>query len=304
MDLVGACSAFVYVSERGSFTLGAAAARIPQPVASRRIAALERHLGGRLFDRSTRRAALTPFGRDLLPSARRLIALAEAMEHDAERARLAPLRLAVPDVCGTRELALLGAAALRRGIHLDLHPAPPSERDDLLRTRQVRACTAAVPADAAVWTVPLGLAARAEPRAAAVHLETLRTGRGDVEERRRVWIQPEDDVPHVRDRVRRLGASVGLAPAQIAVAPAYTAAAAQVLDSADLLLCSAVQAGELGLHWRPAGGIDPVRGYAVAAADGGDAERIERGLGDGLARCLGAAGDEAGTDAGGAGVRG
>ncbi|KIH98347.1 LysR family transcriptional regulator [Streptomonospora alba] len=292
MDLVGSCVAFVHVSERGSFTLGAAAARIPQPVASRRIAALERHLGGRLFDRSARRAVLTPFGRDMLPSARRLVALAEAMEHDAERARLAPLRLAVPEVCGTRELALLGAAALRRGIHLDLHPAPPPARDDLLHARQVRACVAAVPADEAAWTVPLGLATRAEPRSAAIHLETLRVGRGDVEERRRVWIQPEDDVPHVRDRIRRLGESVGLQPAQVAVASAFTAAAAQVLDSADLLLCSAAQARELGLHWRPAGGVDPVRGYAVAAADGEDAERIERDLAEGLARCLGAADPE------------
>ncbi|MFD0774205.1 LysR family transcriptional regulator, partial [Streptomonospora algeriensis] len=139
---------------------------------------------------------------------------------------------------------------------------------------------------------PLGLAARAESRASAVHLETLRVGRGDSEERRRVWIQPEDDVPHVRDRVRRLAESVGLQPAQIAAASAFTAAAAQVLDSADLLLCSAAQARELGLYWRPMGGIDPVRGYAVAAADGEDAERIERDLAEGLARCLGASGDE------------
>ncbi|GAA4943241.1 LysR family transcriptional regulator [Streptomonospora halophila] len=288
MDLVGACVAFVYVSERGSFTLGAAAARIPQPVASRRIGALERHLGGRLFDRSTRRATLTPFGRDMLPSARRLVALAEAMEHDAERARLAPLRLAVPDVCGTRELALLGAAALHQDVRLDLHPAPPRAREDLLRTRQVRASVAAVPADEAAWRVRLGFASVAEHHSAAVHLETLRVGRGDSEVRRRVWIQPEDDVPHIRDRVRRLGESVGLQPAQIAVASAFTTAAAHVLDSADLLLCSAAQAAELGLHWRPAGGIDPVRGYAVAAGEGEDAERIERDLAEGLAACLGA----------------
>jgi len=67
MDLIGGCRAFVCVSETGSFTEGAAVAGIPQPVASRRIAALERHLGERLFDRSTRRARLTPFGRDMLP---------------------------------------------------------------------------------------------------------------------------------------------------------------------------------------------------------------------------------------------
>jgi len=288
MDLVGACVAFVNVSERGSFTLGAAAARIPQPVASRRIAALERHLGGRLFDRSTRRATLTPFGQDMLPSAKRLVGLAEEMAHDAERARLAPLRLAVPDICAPRDLAQLGAEALRQGINLGLHPAPPSGRDDLLRTRQVRAAVAAVPADDGTWSVPLGLAGAAEPRAAAIHLETLRVGRGDTGVRRRLWIQPEDDVPHVRDRIRRHGDAAGLQPAQVVAATALTAAAARVLGSDDLLLCSAVQARELGLRWRPPGGISPARGYTVAAGAGEDAERVEDGLAHGIARCLGA----------------
>ncbi|WP_207391345.1 LysR family transcriptional regulator [Streptomonospora litoralis] len=288
MDLVGACLAFVRVSERGSFTLGAAAARIPQPVASRRIAALERHLGGRLFDRSTRRATLTPFGHDMLPSAKRLISLAEAMEHDAERARLAPLRLAVPDICATRDLALLGAEALRQGIELDLHPAPPPGRDDLLRTRQVRAATAAVPPGEGKWTVPLGVGGVVETHAAAVYLETLRVGRGDTERRRRLWIQPEDDVPHIRDRIRRHGDAAGLQPSQVAVSTALASAAARVLCSADLLLCSAAQARQLRLHWRPIGEIEPARGYTVAAGTGTDGRWVEEALDLGLARCLGA----------------
>jgi phytoene dehydrogenase-like protein len=66
MDLLGACTAFVHVSDRGSFTHGAAAARIPQPVASRRIAALEKHLGAPLFDRTTRSPTLTQFGHAVL----------------------------------------------------------------------------------------------------------------------------------------------------------------------------------------------------------------------------------------------
>ncbi|AUH44395.1 hypothetical protein CXR04_33090 [Streptomyces sp. CMB-StM0423] len=44
MDLVGACRAFVSVGTRESFTVGAAAAGLSQPVVSRRIAALENHL--------------------------------------------------------------------------------------------------------------------------------------------------------------------------------------------------------------------------------------------------------------------
>ncbi|MEV2274778.1 LysR family transcriptional regulator [Nocardiopsis sp. NPDC049922] len=288
MDLVGACRAFVSVSDRGSFTLGAAAARVPQPVASRRIAALERHLGARLFDRSARGAALTQFGRDMLPSARRLVELAEAMEHDAERARLAPVRLAVPDLCATRDLARLDAAARRGGLHLDFHPAPPERRAELLRTQQVRAAVTEVPEDEARWTVPLGLAGAEEPRARTVHLESLRAGRADRTPPRRVWIQPEDDVPHLRDRILRVRDTVGLRPAQVTVASALTAAAAEVFGSRDLLLCSRAQAAELGLHWRPVGGPRLVRGYELRAVTGDEAARIRQTLGEDIARCLGA----------------
>ncbi|MCK9869203.1 LysR family transcriptional regulator [Nocardiopsis dassonvillei] len=248
MDLVGACKAFVNVSERGSFTLGAAAARIPQPVASRRIAALERHLGARLFDRSTRRATLTQFGRDMLPSARRLVRLAEEMEHDAERAALRPLRLAVPDTCATRDLALLGAEA----------------RDRAKARRQRQVCIRA-------------------------SLETLRLPRDRSSSRgRRVWLQPEDDVPHVRDPLNRLRDAVGLRPGQVVLAASLASAAAEVLGSRDLLLCSPRQAEDLGLYWRPTGEVRLARGYEVAAETGDEAERLRALLGRAIARCLGA----------------
>ncbi|VVJ25167.1 Uncharacterised protein [Amycolatopsis camponoti] len=286
MDLVGGCRAFVSVSEAGSFTAGAAVARIPQPVASRRIAALERHFGERLFDRTTRRARLTPFGREVLPSARRLVQLADALDHDAQRARLRPLRLAVPDTCDVRSLAELAAEARAREVHLEFRVAPPGERAELVRTQEVRAALVAVPADESVWSVPLGLAGVARPEARVVHLETLRAGRSGGP-RRHVRIQPEDDVPHVRDRLLRVRDAVGLPPAQVAVAASLTAAAAAVFGSADLLLCSAAQAEQLGLHWRPVGEVALARGYGVAAALGEDAERV-RGLSAAVARCLGA----------------
>lgn len=288
MDLVGACKAFVSVSERGSFTLGAAAARIPQPVASRRIAALEKHLGARLFDRSTRRAGLTQFGRDMLPSARRLVQLAEEMEHDAERARLRPLRLAVPETCSTRDLALLGAEAREEGIHLDFRSAPPRARVELLGAREVRAALTTVPPGEAAWSVPLGLAGTGRPGGGTLHLETLRMTRDMLPSRgRRVWLQPEDDVPHVRDPLLRLRDAVGLRPAQATVAASLTSAVAEVLGSDDLLLCSPRQAEELGLGWRPLGGIDLARGYDVAAETGDEAERLRTLVRIGIARCLG-----------------
>jgi DNA-binding transcriptional LysR family regulator len=287
MDLIGSCRAFVSVSETGSFTEGAAVAGIPQPVASRRIAALERHLGERLFDRSTRRARLTPFGRDMLPSAKRLVHLADAMEHNAKRAKLRPLRLAVPETCTTRDLAELDAEARALDVFLEFRLAPPGERAGLVRTHEVRAAVTAVPAAEGVWTVPLGLASGTKSPARVIHLETLRAGRSGRSPRR-VWIQPEDDVPHIRDRMIRVRDSVGLRPAQVAVADSLSSAVASVFGSADLLLCSAAQAEEFGLEWRPIGELQLARGFDVMAELGDDAHYLRTRLRSGIARSLGA----------------
>jgi DNA-binding transcriptional LysR family regulator len=322
VDLVSACRVFVHVGERGSFTLGAAAAQVPQSVASRRIAALEDHFGERLFDRSTRRAALTAFGRDMLPSAKRLVLLAEAMEYDAERAKLAPLSLAVPETCSVRRLAALDAAAREEGTVLDLRPAGPAQRAELLRTHEVRAALIAVPPADAEWAVPLGVASPARPDGAPhnlslttptqetagrrgtaaagggafgddgepLHLESLRPGRVR-RSYRRIWIQPEDDVPHIRDRLEQIGHRVALVPAQIMVAASLVAAVSETMRAGDMLLCSAAQAAELGLPWRPLAGAPVARGYTVSAVTGDDVERIRARLGEHVAGAVGAAAD-------------
>jgi DNA-binding transcriptional LysR family regulator len=295
VDVVAACQAFVAVSGYGSFTVGAAAARIPQSVASRRVAALEQHFGARLFDRSSRSVTLTPFGREMLSPARRLVELAETLELDAERAKLRPLRMAVPDVCGPRPLARLVADGRRHDLVLDLHPAGPGERAEGVRTLEVRAALVAVPPGEGTWRVPLGLAGRTDPGTAAIYVETLRAGRGDrTARRRRIWLQPEDDVPHVRDRVIRLRDAVGLQPAQVVTAASLVTAAAEVIGSADLLLCARAQADELGLTWRPVGELDLARGYDIAAGLREDAQRIRALPPATIGRCLGA------TDGGGA----
>ncbi|MFJ2028590.1 LysR family transcriptional regulator [Streptosporangium sp. NPDC087985] len=297
MDVLGAWRAFVNVSERGSFTEGAAATRVPQSVASRRIAALEKHLGERLFDRSSRGAILTQFGRDLLPSAKRLVRLADDMEHEAEQAKLSPLRLAVPDICTVRDLARLDVEARRKGIYLHFHAALPAERAELVRSREVRAALVAVPPGDATWSVRLGLAGAADLPVKTVYAETLRAGRTARSSRRsRIWIQPEDDVPHIRDRMFRIRDAIGLQPAQVGVSTTLTTAAAEVLGSTDLLLCSVGQAEELGLHWRPLGEIQLVRGFEVSAAVGDDAERIRTRLRHPIARCLGANDRDSGHD--------
>lgn len=281
------------VSDRGSFTLGAAAARVTQSVASRRIAALERYFGGELIDRTTRRVTLTPFGMDMLPAARRLVDLAADLRYEAERARSSPVRLVLPDTCAVGDRARVVAAAASAGIVLDLRAALPEERSLLVRSLEVRAGVVSVPPGEARWSVPLGLASVDTPLSSTVYLDSLRAGRSagagrsDGPPLRCVWIQPEDDVPHIRDRVMRARDAVGLQPAQVAVAHSLTVAAAEVIASRNLLLCSARQASELGLHWSRIGELDLVRGYDLSAGSGVDADRILAAAGDAIGRALG-----------------
>lgn len=300
MDLVGACRAFVGVSEHGSFTVGAAATRMSQSVASRRVAALEDTLGERLFERTARRAVLTPFGRDLLPMARQLVQAADVLLHEAEAARTTPWRLAVPSLCSTVGLARLIAQARALGVTLDPRIATPAQRVEWVHAQQVRAALLAVPADQATWSVPLGLAGARDPGVRRIYLETLRLGRMSSEPARRIWIQPEDDVPHIRDPLTRLRDALGLRPAQLVAAPDLTTAVAEALGTDDLLLCSPAQATEFALAWRPIGEIALRRGFALVTAGAESPEPVETELSEALAHCLGAD-DQSGTGSGAVG---
>ncbi|WP_194898496.1 LysR family transcriptional regulator [Catenulispora pinisilvae] len=293
MDLVSACRIFASVAERGSFTLGAAAEGIPQSVASRRVAALEKHFRQPLFDRTARRAVLTVFGQDMLGPARRLVQYADALDQHAAEAKLRPLTLAVPEICDVRHLALLDAAARAADVALDLRGAGPEQRAAWMRDKTVRAAVQAVPPDEAVWVVPLGLASaptagRNEAKPRAMRLESLRPSRTEPTALRRVWIQPEDDVPHLRDVLQRAGHRAALLPAQISVAASLVTAVGAAFRTGDFVLASASQARELGLVWRPIAGAPLARGYAVAAHIGEDAALLRSLVGAELARALGA----------------
>ena len=65
--------AFVAVADLSSFRAAAEAIHLSQPALSRRIEKLERALGVRLFDRTTRAVMLTAIGRDFVRKARKLL---------------------------------------------------------------------------------------------------------------------------------------------------------------------------------------------------------------------------------------
>lgn len=71
---------FVAVCDAGSFSGAANGLSRAQSAVSHAIAALETALSVELFERGTRRAALTPAGRSLLPDARAVIARTEEMK--------------------------------------------------------------------------------------------------------------------------------------------------------------------------------------------------------------------------------
>jgi len=80
MDRLKAMHTFVQIAEHGSLTRAAAALDSSLPAVVRMLAALESHLGVRLFHRTTRRVTLTQEGRRYLDSARDVLQAADAAD--------------------------------------------------------------------------------------------------------------------------------------------------------------------------------------------------------------------------------
>lgn len=98
------------VVRAGTFSAAAEVLQIAQPALSRRIARLERELGGRLFDRLPRHAASTALGASLAGAARRILG-------DVERAREDALAITRGAAGNIRVSSLAGGIpALARGL--------------------------------------------------------------------------------------------------------------------------------------------------------------------------------------------
>nr|WP_174267921.1 LysR family transcriptional regulator [Nocardioides zeae] len=290
VDLVTACRVLVQVAEQGSVTRGASVLGIPQSVASRRLAALERTLGADLLDRRARRARLTPTALDLLPLARRLVRAADELAVAAERAGARPrsLLVGVGPLVTPRALADVVAAGRDAGLRLEVDAQGAGARRAAVDERVADAAVVPVPPDRATWRVPLGVAEDAVGPGARVHLAALRVVRG-AERVRRVLLLPEDDVPHVRDPLLRLRDALGLRPGQVVVAPSDASATAAVL-AGDLVVCSAAEATALDLRWRPLGELGDgtwARGHALVAVDRGEQATLVAALAAPLRRMLG-----------------
>lgn len=80
MDKLSAMATFVRIVERGSLTAAAAALDTSLPSVVRTLASLERHLGVRLLNRTTRRIHLTDEGRQYLEHCRVILAAVDESE--------------------------------------------------------------------------------------------------------------------------------------------------------------------------------------------------------------------------------
>jgi len=117
---------FAKVAEERSFARAARAMGISVATVSRGVARLEERLGGRLFNRTSRRLALTDYGQKLAERASRIYAEAEEAEDFARETASRPrglVKLAAPMWFGARWVAPLLPAFFRRypDIAVDLH---------------------------------------------------------------------------------------------------------------------------------------------------------------------------------------
>lgn len=96
-------ASFVEVANTGHFTKAAATLHLAQPSLSRQISTLEKELGAELFHRAHGHISLTAAGETLLPTARRMLADAEAVRRDMDELaglRKGRIRLgATPTLC-------------------------------------------------------------------------------------------------------------------------------------------------------------------------------------------------------------
>ncbi|MGF1237506.1 LysR family transcriptional regulator [Streptomyces sp. 2-6] len=131
MDLE-AVRTFVAVADAGQFQKAATDLAVTQQAVSKRVAALERDLGVRLFGRTPRGAELTIDGQAFLPHARELLRVAERAAGSVRTGRRA-LRV---DIIASR-----GAAS---GLMRDFHRAHPEIDLDVLMLFDIDSAVAAI----------------------------------------------------------------------------------------------------------------------------------------------------------------
>ncbi len=256
VNLVGHLRCFVVVAEELHFGHAAERLGMAQPPLSQRIQRLERELGVRLFDRSSRKVELTAPGRLLLDEARDVLARVDRIYSVAERARLGEVgtvRAGLPSDLGGRVVAALIAAfrAHRPDLRLDLRETGTAEQVRALADGALDAGVVRHPCDSRGLELgpllgqPLGVLLPAGADLAAspeVHLADL-GGRDLV-------VPPREEAPGAHDELLAGCRRHGYAPAAVHEARHPQFALGLVLAGTAVALAPRTDDAP-GVTWRP-----------------------------------------------------
>ncbi|MFY8118066.1 MAG: LysR family transcriptional regulator [Roseateles sp.] len=269
MDTLQAMRVFVEVVERGSLSAAAASLDISRAMATRQLEGLERWLGTRLLQRSTRRLSLTDAGLEALPRCRQLVELAEdARQAAGARQQQVRGRLRISASMSFAQLHLAAAAADFLAAHpqtqiellasehpvnlvedrIDLALRISNELDPALIARRLSVCRSvlcAAPAYLAGRPAP----ERPEQLAEHVCLGHARFGSEEWRLRRAGQEQrvPLAGPPRLRSNEATVLLQGALAGAGIALLPTYLAGPALAAGQLQRLL-PGWEPEELGIH--------------------------------------------------------
>ncbi|MEV6395759.1 LysR family transcriptional regulator [Streptomyces sp. NPDC051907] len=279
MDLLLHLRYFRTVADEAHFGRAAERLRIAQPSLSQRIQRLERELGVRLFDRSSRGAALTPAGRLVLAEANGLLEAADRLGAAVARVQsgeAGTLRAAAPPQLGGAAVAALLTAFRERspGGELDLRELSTAEQRAELAAGTLDVGLVRHPCPALgldfgpMLHQPLGaLLADGDPLAAHAEIAVSSlTGRDLV-------LFPRAAAPALHDETLTACARHGCTPAAVheAAGPDFTRAL--VLSGGAVALLPR-PAPEPGTVWRPLRGTPVTWRTSVAWPQGRDGPAV------------------------------
>lgn len=127
---------FARVVEHRGFAAAGRATGVPKSRLSRRVAALEKDLGTRLIQRSTRRFAVTELGEIYYRHCRAMVAEAEAARETIDRHRVEPqgaVRISCPVLLSQDPLPDIASAFLQRYPRVRLHIDATNRRVDVIQ---------------------------------------------------------------------------------------------------------------------------------------------------------------------------
>jgi len=180
MSLLSDLAVFARVVEEGSFTKAADGLELSKAAVSRYVSRLEKHLGARLLNRTTRRLTLTEAGSALYERASRALADVAAAEAEILELSGAPrgrLRVTIPAYFANRFFMQIVNSFLRRYPDIELELAFENRIVDLIKERfdvAIRITTLTSSSLIARRLTPVRLVTVASPGYLAEHETPLR----------------------------------------------------------------------------------------------------------------------------------